>query len=462
MSLILFQRWKRKGTLGAFFIASASAGPILAGLAGSAAGLSAFVFVGGPGLFATVGIASLWLIASAPLTGTLQCIAVGEPILERLQKRRSLSIPALIADRFGEGWPRGLAALMIVIGSLATLAVQIKALAILGESLLPIPGWSLAAAAIALTLAYTATGGMRLGLPAEALQGAIMAVIAITLSFAGLHQAGGMIHIREILQSLPQELLDPMASGHGSRFLGLFLLFAIGTCAQPHYLQKFLMLKNRSTLRSLPLVSTISLVSILSIWIGFGLAGASLAARGRLQFTSPDALAPALLLELGGSILFPAAIVAILAAVMSTAATLLNLTAAAFALDFPMAFGRRPSTDARTLSRARSATLAAALIAGVLALGSGRGVISLGIFGWGLSTAGFLPVIVLGMRDEKIPRQAAVAALLGGPLIQLSLEALHSAHLLLSWQPGLSGAAAGVLILSLWPPASRGASQSLS
>lgn len=442
--------WKTGKGLESFFVASRRAGPILAGLAGSAAGLSAFVFVGGPGLFATVGIASLWLIASAPLTGTLQCLAVGEPILRHIRSRPALTIPGLIAARWGEGWPRGISASILLLGSLATLAVQIKALAILGNTLLPFPGWALAAGVITLTLAYAATGGMQPGLPIEALQGLIMSIIALLLSAIALTRAGGLASATTILVELRPELLDPMASGHGGAYLSLFLLFAVGTCAQPHYLQKFLMLKDRQSLRLLPAVSTAALLTILSIWVGFGLAGGALAARGALHFANADALAPALLRYLENPALLIAALIAILAAVMSTSATLLNLVAAAFSIDFPAAFGR--GTASVNLTQARLATLLAAAVAGSLALASGKGVIRLGILGWGLLTAGFLPVMVLGMRRSEISRRAAIAALLGGPTVYFLLEICQSRGFLLKSEPGLSGAAIGFILLTLWKP----------
>lgn len=323
-----------------------------------------------------------------------------------------------------------------------------KALAVLGNTLLPVPGWSLAAAVIAVTLAYTATGGMRPGLPIEAIQGLMMGGIALVLSLVAIKGAGGIVVSTSILADFKPELLDPMASGAGGHFLQLFLLFAVGTCAQPHYLQKFLMLRDRRSLRLLPAVSTAALLSILSIWAGFGLAGASLSARGALVFEKADALAPVLLEYLGGSILLPAALIAILAAVMSTSATLLNMLAAAFSIDFPAALGR--DSSAQSVKNARLATLLAAGIAGALTLASGKGVIVLGILGWGMLTAGFLPIMVLGMRRTEIGRPAALAALIAGPAVYFSLEIFHILGLFQNFESGLSGAAVGFIVLSTW------------
>jgi len=437
----------RRSSLAAFFTASKNAGPVLAGLAGSAAGLSAFVFVGGPGYFATVGLAGLWIIASAPLTGVLQCLAVGENITARTEKHPSFSIPELVESRWGGGWPRGLTAAIIVAGSLAMLAVQIRALAILGDRLLPIPGWLFTTGVLIVTVSYSAGGGMRLGLPIEALQGLLMAVIALGISSIVLHRAGGVGDIVQSIGKLRPEFFHPLAGGESSRLISLFLLFAIGTCAQPHYLQKFLMLKNPGALRNLPIVSTTALISILSVWVGMGLAGALMLAEGRFQITSGDQLTPMLLKNLGGGILLVPVLLGVLAAVMSTAATLLNMVAAAFSMDFPAALGWKTGPDAGTLPVARVATIAAAVAASIPAFSSSQGIIMLGVLGWGMFTAGFFPIMVFGIGDPWITRKAAVAALVGGPLIQVGVEIARGYGLLSGWEAGLTGTAAGILLL---------------
>ena len=138
LAAFAFWGWRHTKSTQAFFTASRTVGPVLAGIGGTAAGLSAFVFVGGPGYFAAVGAASLWIIFSAPLTGALQCWAVGERVVSLVKRHNCLTVPDLVAARFGEGWPRGLTALAVAVGAVATLAVQVKGAAIAGEVLLDI------------------------------------------------------------------------------------------------------------------------------------------------------------------------------------------------------------------------------------------------------------------------------------------------------------------------------------
>ncbi len=436
--------WRRVHTELDYFAAARTAGPWLAGLAGTAAGLSAFVFVGGPGWFAAAGLASLWLLLSAPVSGALQCWAVGEPIVRTAARTGAVTVPDLVAARFGNGWPAGLAALAVLVGSVATLAVQIKGLTVLGDSMLGVPGWQAALAAVLLTSVYTVAGGMRAGLLAEALQGALMVVAAVALVVATLRRAGGPAAAAGLLERLRPELLDPFAALPPTAAAGLFLLFGLGTCAQPHYLQKFLLVRDLRALRFMPAVMTAALLAVVSVWVGVGLGGTALWLGGDLRIERPDELAPAVLAVLGGP-LGGVAAAAVLAAVMSTAASLLNIAAAAIVRDLPRALGRRSTPGLRA---SRWATAAVAAASAGVALASDRPVALLGVLGWGMFTAALLPTMLVGLNWSGATRQGAVAALLAGPAVQLGLEVARSAGVVgVGWEPGLTGAATGVLVM---------------
>ncbi len=448
--------WRKASDATAFFAASRSAGPILAGLGGTAAGLSAFVFVGGPGLFATIGAASLWIVLSAPITGALQCWTVGERIVDIVKENKVLTVPGLVATRFGEGSPRALSALAVAIGGIATLSVQIKGTAIVGEILLDVPGWWVALATLIATLAYSTAGGMRAGLVAEAVQGGIMGFSALAIAGFTLWHAGGPMRAFETVQRLKPELLGIWSSAGPTAGIGLFLLFALGTCAQPHYLQKFLMLDRRESLRWLPAVMTASLIAVLTVWIGVGLGGAALWLDGNFILASPDQLTPTLLEAVLPAWMTPLALIAVVAAVMSTAASLLNLVAASISRDLPLAFahmrGRRGSVE-NELRWARFATVAAAAVALAVGLGTSRSIAWLGVLGWGTFTAALLPVMVVGLNWAQASRRGAILALIAGPAVQLALELWgRKFGLTALWEPGLSGAAVGCIVLVLVSP----------
>ncbi len=424
-----------------YFVAGRRAGAWLVGVAGTAAAISAFTFVGGPALFATVGAGSLWIVLSAPLTGALQCWAVGEPAALLARRYQVLTVPELLGVCTGSGAVRGAAAGVVLLGCVATLAVQARAAAVLGEQLLGSPPVAAALLTMLATAAYATAGGMRTSLPAEALQGGLMAAAALVLAIAAVVAAGGPNRVLTTLYHARVDLLGPFGAVPPARACAWWLLFCLGTCAQPYYVQKFLFLREASTLRRLPAVLTLALAVTLTVWLGLGLAGATLLADRRLALASPDELTPRLLLFVGPWAALVAG-VAVLAALMSTAASLLNLAAAAATRDLPAALGYRPLG----LAWARGATTFSALAGTAVGLASERAVALLGIAGWGFFTAAFLPALLLGLAWRGATPAGVVAGMLLGGAVDLGLEAVRTG-LPPGLEPGLAGAAVGVLVL---------------
>ncbi|MEW6336270.1 MAG: hypothetical protein AB1625_02600 [Acidobacteriota bacterium] len=431
---------RRTATPAEYFAAGHRAGAWLVGIAGTAAAVSAFTFVGGPGLFFAAGAGSLWMILSAPFTGALQCWAVGEPVVEMVRRHGVLTPVELVGARFGRP-SRGAAALAVLVGCVASGAVQAKAAAVLGESFLGVPGGLAAAAAIAATTLYTAAGGMRAGLVADAVQGGVMAAAAVVLAGAALAAAGGPLAAVGVIERVRPELLGSTGAVPSGRALSWYLLFALGTCAQPHYLQKFFFLRSGAELRRLPAVLTGALAATLAVWLGVGVAGAALAARGTIAIGHADELAPAVMRHLGPWAVLLAG-VAVLAALTSTTASFLNLAAAAVTRDLPSALGRRELP----VAAARVATALAGAAALALGVQSGRTVAALGVTGWGFFTAALLPVFTVGLAWPRARGAGVVAAIVAGAVTDLALEAVRT-ELPAALEPGLAGAAAGTLVL---------------
>lgn len=426
-----------------FFAAGRRAGSWLVGVAGTAAAVSAFTFVGGPGLFAAAGVGSLWIILSAPVTGALQCWALGERAVTLARRHNLLTVPELAACRHRSPALHGVTACVVALGCVASLAVQVKAVAVMGEILLGQPGVLVAGTVLAATALYAVAGGMRATLLADAFQGVVMATVAVSLAGVALAAAGGPTAALAALREARPDLLGCFGAIPPGRAFSWYLLFCLGTLAQPHYVQKFLFLREKRELRSLPAVLTGGLAATLAVWLGIGLAGAALIAQGELTVAGTDALTPAVLLRLGPwAALLGAS--AVLAAVMSTTSSFLNMAAAAVTRDLRTALGRPPLGVAA--ARAATAVIAGAGFA--LGMASSRAVAMLGVAGWGFFTAALLPALLLGLRWPRATGAGVTAAVITGAVTSLALELARSS-LPPALEPGLAGAACGTLVLVL-------------
>jgi Na+/proline symporter len=115
----------------------------------------------------------------------------------------------------------------------------------------------------------------------------------------------------------------------------------------------------------------------------------------------------------------------VIAAIMSTVNSFLNLAAAALTRDIPR---RLTASDAVLLRRGRVATVLVALLALALALGTTTLVALLGVFGWGLFASSLVPALALGLLWEGATRAGAIASMTVATLGTLGLETAVYLH----------------------------------
>jgi sodium/proline symporter len=265
--------------------------------------------------------------------------------------------------------------------------------------------------------------------------------VGVALAVAAVITAGGPGAILTTLEKARPELLGSFGTTQPPQALAWYLLFCLGTCAQPHYLQKFLFLRSPGQLRGLPFVLTGALVATLAVWIGVGFAGTALVERGNITLIKGDDLTPAVMGYLGPwAMVLTGAVV--LAAMMSTAASFLNLSAAALTRDLPQAMAQPP----RSVNTARWATVLVAGVATALGAASDRAVALLGVIGWGFFTAALLPAMTIGLLWRRARAHAITGAIAVGAMSDLILE-LYRSRLPVGLEPGLAGAAIGAIVL---------------
>jgi Na+/proline symporter len=458
-----------------FFIAGQSVGLVVTGLATMSAAFSGFVFIGGPGLVYRMGVASLFICIPVSFTAGLLGWVVAKRLRLLAEARPVYTVADALLARYRSRTVSGLAAVAVLLGTVAYLGAQLQALGVVIEAVFGtramLGEWSLPAAmaiGLVVIVAYAAAGGMVAGVYTDLVQGGLMVLAAGGVFVYALRSGGGLGAIARQIAAAPEfgpAFLDPLGNVPVFTAVGFFFLFSVGVLGQPHMLHKFYMLREISMLKWLPAVIGGGQAACVLLWLGVGLAVPALVAAGRLApLDSPDQASPAFLLGFTPGLLAGLVFAGILAAIMSTADSFVNIAAAALVRDLPRALGWRLPDQ---LLWGRWAVLGIALAAAACSLLYGDLVALLGTFAFATFAAALAPAVAVGLNWKRVTAGAASASIVTGLVVNLGLEwlarqtlfpGLGPAPLAPGVLPGVVAMASSFLVLLVWsfvatPPA---------
>ncbi len=424
-----------------FFIAGQGIGLLVTALATMSAAFSGFLFIGGPGLTYKLGMASLFISFPVSFTAGLLCWTVAKRLRMLSEVREVFTVPDAVLCRYRSRLASGLAAAAVVIGTLGYLGAQLQAMGVIIEAIFGTrelfgehSRWVAMAAGLVIVLFYSVAGGMVAGVYTDVFQGTLMVGAAIAVFYFALDSGGGLAAIsRQIADSeaFGAAFLDPLGNIPVMTAVGFFFVFAVGNLGQPQTLHKFYMLDDPRKLKWLPLILGVSQTLVVLIWLGIGLAVPALVASGRLApLADSDQAAPTFLLGFAPELLAGIVFAGILAAIMSTADSFVNIASAALVRDLPKAFGK---TVERELAWGRVAVVGVALAAAAFAYLYGDLIALLGTFAWGTFAAALAPALAVGLNWRRVTPAAASASIATGMGLNLVLEFLAKQ----SYFPGL-------------------------
>ena len=413
---------RRTRTSDDFFVAGRGIGLVPFALAAMASTLSGFAFIGGPGLVYAIGMTAVFIILPASVTNTMGALVLGKRMRLLGEVRKLVTVPDAIGARYRSPAAQGLSAVAILVGVVGYVATNVLALGIVVDAIFGVgltPGiWI----GTAITLAYSASGGILAGIYTDVFQGVLMAVASTVVFVFALDSGGGLAAITRTIQAADPTLLGPWGAGGAMMALSFFFVFAVGSLGQPHIAHKYYMLKDVRRLRWYPLLMTVSMLLAQLLFVGVGIAMKALVLRGEVApLTRPDDATPLFLLEQVPVLVSALVFAGVAAAIMSTVNSLLSIGAAALTHDLPRAFGR-PLTH--QLRRGRLWTVAISVVAAALAQGSGMLVAFLGILGYGLFASTLVPALAIGLNWEGATREGAIASISLGLAMTLVLESL--------------------------------------
>ncbi|MEM9921182.1 MAG: sodium/proline symporter [Bacteroidota bacterium] len=411
-----------------FFMAGRDLGIMVTAFAVFSSTLSGFGFVGGPGLVYRLGMSSFWMVI---------CIIMGFNISFYLLAKRlrlfselggSISLPDVVALRYGNRSTALLTAIAILLGVFGYLATQILAMAVVLKDILTetslLAGISLEWCVFIscfLLVFYSVTGGIVASVYTDLIQGGVM-IVAATLVFLTVLFTfdGGFTEISQTIGADDEAAIGPWGTLGMIGCLSWFFVFGLGGSGQPHVITKMMMYKKVSDARFILPVSIVGYLFSALLWISIGLVMRALVLSGRHpELANADAAASQFLQNYAHPVLAGVVFAGLFAAIMSTADAFLNIGTAAVMHDIPKALGKKLSNE---LTWARVTTVLLTLLSALFALYSGDLVAILGAFGWGTFAAAIVPTVTIGFNWKRATPLAANTAIVSSLLINFFVK----------------------------------------
>lgn len=413
---------QRTHTATDFFLAGRGIGLIALALSSMSVTVSGFIFIGGPGMVYTMGLGAVFLVLPAAITSSLVAWVLARRMRLLAEVRGVMTVPDAIGARYQSPTAQGLSALAILIAVIGYTATNILALGVVIHAIFGVGlTWGIWGG-MAITLAYSASGGILAGIYNDVFQGSLMAIASVLVFVYVLQVGDGMSGLSTTILAADARFLSPWGTVTPLAALSLFFVFGMGTLGQPHVVHKFYMLRDPRQLKWYPALMTATLVLTLLIYVGVGMAAKALVLRGELSpLASPDDATPTFLLHHTPVLLAALVFSGVAAAIMSTVNSFLNVGAAAITHDIPVALGRRLKNELRA---GRLSTIAISVAAALVAQLSGSMVAFLGIFGWGLFASTLVPSLAVGLNWAGATRAGAVASISTGLVVTLLFETM--------------------------------------
>ncbi|MFF7411862.1 sodium/proline symporter PutP [Streptomyces lydicus] len=397
----------------------------VAALSAGASDMSGWLFLGLPGAVYAAGLGAAW-IAVGLAVGTYLNWRLVAPRLRTYTERAgdAMTLSAYLEERFEDSSRllRLVSATVIVVFFTVYVASGLLAGGVLFEGIFG-GGFEFALTVFAVVIVvYTVLGGFRAVSVTHTVQATLMLCAALALPAIAIGILGGFGALHDGLTRKSHALLDIGAKagfdgihwtpGHSLTAVAVISLLAwgLGYFGQPHILVRFMSIRSA---REIPRARRIGVS-----WVVLCLAGASLIglvgiAALHQPLDNPETVFIALCAQLVNPWIAGILLVAVLAAIKSTADSQLLVSAMALTEDFYGAFLKRRASDASKVLAARATVVVVALVAYAIAL-SGGGVLDIVSYAWAGFGAAFGPVILLSLYWPRMTRAGALAGIITG------------------------------------------------
>ena len=278
-----------------------------------------------------------------------------------------------------------------------------------------------------ITVLYLVVGGYVATTLMDFIQGIIMIVgVLLMIGFVlGNEHVGGLAQGLEKIAQVDPVLVSPFGpSDKIVSLLSMVFLTSIGTWGLPQMVHKFYAIKDDKAIKKGTVISSVFALIIAGGTYFIG-------AFGRL-FTdnqipidpstgaaNAELIMPTMLMEALPEALLGLIVVLVLAASMSTLASLVLISSSSVAIDLAKGTIKKDMSQKSTLLLMRILCVVFVVVSLIVALDKNNAILTLMSFSWGTLSGSFLVPFLLGVRWKKVTKAGAFTGVITGVVINI-------------------------------------------
>ncbi|GGU94385.1 hypothetical protein GCM10010211_71910 [Streptomyces albospinus] len=417
--------YTRTHTFADFALGSRRLSALVAALSAGASDMSGWLFLAFPGAVYATGIGASW-IAVGLAVGTYLNWRFVAPRLRTYTERaeNALSLSAYLEERFEDRTRmlRMVSAAVTLVFFTVYVASGLVAGGLLFEHAFNIRfGLGVTLTALVMVI-YSSLGGFLAVSLTHVMQATLMFLALLVVPLAGVGALGGFRELADALGKKAPGLLDMGAKVNyadgrwsaggslGAVAIISLLAWGLGYFGQPHILARFMGIRSIQAIPAARRIETGWVIVVLAGATLVGLAGIGLLGT---PLHDPETVYIVLSRILLNPWIAGVMLIAVLAAIMSTADSQLLVSSVALTEDFYRAFLNRRASDRVLVRVGRGAVVVVILVAFVIAL-NGGGLLGIVAYAWAGFGAAFGPVVLLSLYWPRMTWAGAMAGIVSG------------------------------------------------
>ncbi|MEX0963577.1 MAG: sodium/proline symporter PutP [Pseudohongiellaceae bacterium] len=415
--LIVFigvKAYRRTHSLDDYILGGRKLGSVVTALSVGASDMSGWLLLGLPGAIYLSGLSEIWIGIGLVLGAYVNWLFVAKRLrIYSQHAHNSLTLPDYFENRFNDKTKilRLVSALVILVFFTFYTASGLVGGAILFENSFGLQYSTALVTGGLIIVAYTFVGGFLAVAWTDAVQAVLMFLALLIAPAVVILSSGGVDVVWQQMQAANPDSTKMFSNMTLLGFLSL-IAWGLGYVGQPHILARFMAAENPQKLVAARRIAMVWMVLVLIGSVATGLAGIAYFADSPLA--NPETVFIALSQQLFNPWVAGIITAAILSAIMSTIDSQLLVSSSVISEDFYRVFLRPQATQRELLMVSRSAVIAIALLAMIIASDRQSRVLDLVSYAWAGFGASFGPVIVFSLFWRKMTASSAIVSMIVG------------------------------------------------